>query len=122
MGLAETINAVGPAFFQGSESINTSVGAFANPCFPDLETICDIAIQILEQKAVCQQDPDQDDEDVAPEYQAEYDSVLISSAGDLVASIANTLGADFEPAFRKFFPLIAKYYVSCFTLRVLHIF
>ena len=56
---------------------------------------------------------------MAPEYQAEYDSVLISSAGDLVAAIANTLGADFEPAFRKFFPLIAKYYVSTFPIRVI---
>jgi len=95
MGLAETINTVGPAFF-GTH----------------LETICGIAIQILEQKALCQQDPDQDDEDVAPEYQAEYDSVLVSSAGDLVAAVANALGKDFEPAFQKFFPLISKYYVS----------
>lgn len=93
MGLAETINVVGPALYG-----------------PHLEQICEIAIQILEQKALCQQDPDQDDDDVAPEYQAEYDSVLISSAGDLVASVANTLGADFEPAFRKFFPLISRYY------------
>lgn len=77
----------------------------------DLEEICNIAIQILEQKAFCQQDPDQDDEDEAPEDQAEYDSVLISSAGDLVAALANGLGADFGPAFNTFFPLIAKYYV-----------
>jgi hypothetical protein len=68
----------------------------------------------LEQKALCQQDPDQDDEDVAPEYQAEYDSVLISSAGDLVAAVANALGADFQPAFQKFYPLIARYYVSLY--------
>jgi len=37
---------------------------------------------------------------------------LISSAGDLVAALANALGADFAPAFGTFFPLIAKYYVS----------
>lgn len=76
------------------------------------ETICRIAIQILEQKAFCQQDPDQDETEEAPEDQAEYDSVLISSAGDLVASLANALGADFAPAFNGFFPLISKYYVS----------
>ena len=70
-----------------------------------------MAIQILEQKAICQQDPDQDEDDEAPEYQAEYDSVLISSAGDLVAALANALGVEFVPAFNTFYPLIAKYYV-----------
>jgi len=93
VGLAETINEVGPAFVEGQ-----------------LETICGIAIQILEQKAFCQQDPDQDEEEEAPEDQAEYDSVLISSAGDLVAALAGALGPDFAPAFIKFFPLVAKYY------------
>lgn len=71
-----------------------------------------IAIQVLEQKAICQQDPDQDDDDEAPEEGAEYDSVLISSAGDLVASLANALGHDFSTAFNTFLPLILKYAVS----------
>ncbi|GLB41795.1 putative ARM repeat-containing protein [Lyophyllum shimeji] len=93
VGLAETISKIGPAFVDGH-----------------LETICNIAIQILEQKAFCQQDPDQAEEEEAPEDQAEYDSVLISSAGDLVSALANALGPDFTPAFTKFFPLIAKYY------------
>ncbi|KAG6891210.1 hypothetical protein C0995_008462 [Termitomyces sp. Mi166 len=93
VGLAETINKVGPAFVEGH-----------------LETVCNIAIQILEQKAFCQQDPDQDETEEAPEDQAEYDSVLISSAGDLVSALAQALGSDFTPAFTRFFPLIAKYY------------
>ncbi|KAF5383571.1 hypothetical protein D9615_003515 [Tricholomella constricta] len=93
IGLAETISKIGPAFVEGH-----------------LETICNIAIQILEQKAFCQQDPDQDEDEEAPEDQAEYDSVLISSAGDLVSALASALGPDFTPAFNKFFPLIAKYY------------
>lgn len=66
---------------------------------------------MLQQKALCQQDPDQDEEEEAPDYQAEYDSVLISSAGDLVSALANVLGTAFVPAFTTFFPLIAKYYV-----------
>jgi hypothetical protein len=37
--------------------------------------------------------------------------VLISSAGDLVAAMANALGSDFASAFNTFYPLIAKYYV-----------
>lgn len=79
---------------------------------PDLDPICSIAVQILEQKALCQQDPDQDENDEAPEDQAEYDSILISSADDLVAALAAALGADFAKAFGTFFPLISKYYVS----------
>ncbi|KAF8159659.1 armadillo-type protein [Crassisporium funariophilum] len=93
LGLAETINKVGPGFLQGN-----------------LAAICNIAVQILEQKAFCQQDPDQDEDEEAPEDQAEYDSVLISSAGDLVAALASALGSDFSQAFDTFFPLISKYY------------
>lgn len=99
IGLAETINKVGPVALEGRH-----------------ETVCKIAIQILEQKAFCQQDPDQDETEEAPEDQAEYDSVLISSAGDLVASLANALGADFAPAFNVFFPLISKYYKNTRSL------
>ena len=68
-------------------------------------------MQILEQKAYCQQDPDQDEAEEAPEDQAEYDSVLISSAGDLVAALAGAYGDEFSRAFNTFLPLIAKYYV-----------
>ncbi|KAH7885809.1 ARM repeat-containing protein [Phlebopus sp. FC_14] len=93
VGLAETINKMGPAFIENRT--------------PQL---CTIALQVLGQKALCQQDPDQDENEEAPEDQAEYDSVLISSAGDLVAALANALGPDFAQAFGTFFPLISKYY------------
>jgi importin-4 len=69
--------------------------------------------QIFEQKALCQQDPDQDEEEDILEDQSEMDSVVISSAGDLVAAIANALGNDFAQGFGTFYPLISKYYVSC---------
>lgn len=88
-------------------------------CRTDYDKLCSIAKEILEQKAICQQDPDQDADEEAPEDQAEYDSVLISSAGDLVAAMANALGADFAPAFNTFYPLIAKYYVrDAFPLKL----
>ncbi|PCH44091.1 ARM repeat-containing protein [Wolfiporia cocos MD-104 SS10] len=93
VGLAETINKLGPAFLEGR-----------------LEQIGSMAKMILDQKAMCQQDPDQEEDEEAPEDQAEYDSMLISSAGDLVAALANVLGADFAQAFGTFYPLIAKYY------------
>jgi hypothetical protein len=84
------------------------------PYLLDLQATSAIAVQVLEQKALCQQDPDQDESEEAPEDQAEYESVLISSAGDLAAALANALGHDFGQAFTAFFPLIAKYYVSVF--------
>ena len=65
----------------------------------DLENIGNIAIQILEQKALCQQDPDQDEDEEPLEDQAEYDSVLISSVGVLVAALVTTLLSDFGGAF-----------------------
>ena len=82
----------------------------------DLNDICTIAVQILQQKAPCQQDPGQEDDEEAPEDQAEYDSILISSAGDLVAALASALGPDFSQGFDTFFPLLSKYYVSLFNI------
>ncbi|KAK0218164.1 armadillo-type protein [Armillaria fumosa] len=93
VGFAETLNKIGPALVDGY-----------------LDRVSEIALQILGQKAFCQQDPDQDETEEAPEDQAEYDSVLISSAGDLVSALANVLGADFAPAFGTYFPLISKFY------------
>ncbi|KAF8631861.1 hypothetical protein AX15_002131 [Amanita polypyramis BW_CC] len=93
VGLAEITNKIGPAFTEGN-----------------VEFLCNMAVQILSQKAPCQQDPDQDEAEEAPEDQAEYDSVLISSAGDLVAALANVIGPEFAPAFNDICPLITKYY------------
>jgi hypothetical protein len=59
---------------------------------------------------MCQQDPDQEDEEESEE-QAEYDSVLISSASDLVSTLASALGPDFSQAFGAFMPLLFKYSV-----------
>lgn len=85
---------------------------------PRLDDVCNIAIQILEQKALCQQDPDQDEDDEPLEDQAEYDSVLISSAGDLVAAFATTLCADFVQAFQTFLLLISKLVSIFFSIFV----
>lgn len=111
IGLAETINKLGPAFTENCMYAR-SILRYSAKIISDVEQICNIAIQVLSQKALCQQDPDQDENEEAPEDQAEYDSVLVSSAGDLVAALSNALGPDFAQAFGTFFPLIAKYYVS----------
>jgi hypothetical protein len=77
----------------------------------DLDAICNICVQILEQKSYCQKDPGLEDEEEF-EDQSEYDSVLISSAGDLVAALSSALGSNFSQGFNTFFPLVSKYYVS----------
>ena len=77
----------------------------------DFEELSKIASDVLEQRSTCQQDPDQDEDDVPLDDQAEYDSVLVSSAGDLVAALADVLGPEFEKVFGAFLPSIMKYYV-----------
>ena len=67
---------------------------------------------------MCQQDPDQDEDEESPEEMAEYDSILISSAGDVVAGLANALGQDFSQAFPTFFNLISRYYVSLIVVAI----
>ena len=80
-----------------------------------LDTICTFAIQILQKKAPCQRDGDEDEEEPAaeadvPAEQSEYDALLICSACDLVAAIAKALGGDFKQAINDFLPELAKYY------------
>ena len=104
---------MGPGFLAYSEP-NVAVWVLSPHISPlDLEAICNIAVQILEQKAFCQMDPGLDDEEEF-EDQSEYDSILISAAGDLVAALSSALGSNFSQAFDTFFPLISKYYVSVF--------
>ncbi|KAH9849158.1 hypothetical protein C2E23DRAFT_401906 [Lenzites betulinus] len=66
-----------------------------------------IAVQVLEQKAICQQDHGQD----KYEGSAEYDLILVSSAGGL----GTALNGDFTRGFKQFFALIPKYYMSVYT-------
>ena len=86
--------------------------------FTEVNEVCTLASTILEQKAVCQQDPDQDDTEEAPEETTKCDGMLIASAGDLVAALSITLGASFTLLFQNFNPLIVKYYVSPPTCRI----
>lgn len=114
MALAETLSKVGPAFIETSQSHLSRVPRTDSLAHRFLETneVCTLVATILEQKAVCQQDPDQDESEEAPEETAEYDTMLIASAGDLVAALSTTLGTAFTPLFQTFYPLIVKYYVS----------
>ncbi|KZP01880.1 ARM repeat-containing protein [Calocera viscosa TUFC12733] len=75
------------------------------------EQVASLAISVLDKSHLCQQDTDQ--EETTPEEQiedqAEYDSVLTSSAMDLVAGLAHAYAGGFKTAFPKFLPLIAQY-------------
>lgn len=77
-----------------------------------LKETCENVSSILEGKHVCQNDPDADEDDLPLEEQAEFDSVLISSTSDVIATLASVLGSDFAQMFGSFLPLIAKYTVS----------
>jgi hypothetical protein len=88
--LSEVINTCGPAFLEDDRR----------------EVILTNCKALLEKTAECQQDLDAED-DVD---QSEYDSVVISTAVDVIAAIANVLGAHFVNEFSVFLPLITKYY------------
>lgn len=85
----------------------------------DLNEVCTFTLQILERKALCQQDPDQDEDEEVEGEQAEYESVLIGAALDVVGALAAALGADFSQAFKSFMPAMFKYYVSCSAMILL---
>ncbi|KAI9636830.1 putative importin beta-4 subunit [Dioszegia hungarica] len=89
--LAETMNKCGPALVEGQ-----------------LDQVAHFAVEILEKKAMCQLDPDQDDDNV-DEDSSEYEAALISNAADVFGAMANVLGPDFAQAFGSVLPLIGQY-------------
>ncbi|ODO04783.1 hypothetical protein I350_05393 [Cryptococcus amylolentus CBS 6273] len=90
--LADTMNKCGPAIIEGY-----------------LDEVATFAIEILEKKSLCQQDPDGDDENSADADSSEYEAALVSNAADVFGALATVLGPDFQQAFGQVLPLIAKY-------------
>lgn len=86
-----------------------------NKCGPalvegHLEDIANGAVEILEKKSLCQQDPDGDDEAAGADADSsEYESALISNATDIFGAMAAVLGPDFGQAFGQVLPLISMY-------------
>lgn len=93
--LAESLNKMGPSLILREGRV---------------ESICNSTAEILNGKSLCQQDPDQDDEIEDDVENAEYESVLIQAAGDLVGALATSIGQQFSGPFGTFLPLIAKFY------------
>ncbi|KAL7421107.1 hypothetical protein Q5752_003991 [Cryptotrichosporon argae] len=91
--LADTMNKCGPALVEGR-----------------LDEIATLAVELLEKKAMCQQDPDGDDDAAGVDADSsEYEAALISNAADVFGAMANVLGPDFGQAFGKVLPLISQY-------------
>ncbi|EIW66019.1 importin beta-4 subunit [Tremella mesenterica] len=90
--LADTMSTCGPALVEGH-----------------LDEVATFAIEILEKKSLCQQDPDQDDPDAVDADSSEYEAALASNAADIFGAMALVLGPDFSQAFGSVLPLIAKY-------------
>ncbi|WVR09018.1 hypothetical protein IAU60_006078 [Kwoniella sp. DSM 27419] len=91
--LADSMNKCGPALVEGH-----------------LDEVATFAIEILEKKSLCQQDPDGDDEAVGVDADSsEYESALVSNAADVFGAMATVLGPDFAQAFGQVLPLIANY-------------
>jgi importin-4 len=81
---------------------------------PDVEPLCTHLDLILRRQAPCQLDDEEEAEAAqALGEQSEYDAALISSACDLVGTIATVLGGDFAQLFPTFLPNMAQYYVRC---------
>lgn len=94
--LAETMNKCGPALVEDR-----------------LDEIATYAIEILEKKSLCQQDPDADEDNVDIDADSsEYEAALVSNAADVFGALASVLGSDFAQAFGQVLPLISKYSVS----------
>jgi hypothetical protein len=72
---------------------------------------------ILQRKAPCQVDDEEEAEIAAAGDQSEYDAALISTACDLVGTLATVLGGDFAQLFPTFLPNMAQYYVRAFSCR-----
>lgn len=80
----------------------------------NLEGIAHNLLEIFQKKSICQQafddgDYDEEDDDL------ESESLLITSAGDLVAALCETVGPDFVKYFEVYMPLICKYYKATKT-------
>lgn len=92
--LAECLNKNGPQILKG-----------------EAEKACGFVADILDQKSVCQIDSEaRDDDAAAVEDISEYESVLISSATDLIGAMANVYAQDFIEPLKQLLPKVTKYY------------
>ncbi|KAK9398264.1 importin-4 [Crotalus adamanteus] len=69
-----------------------------------LTDLCRVVREVLEQKVTCQDNEEEEDDD---DDEAEYDSMLIEYAGEMIPILAEATGGDtFAPYFAGFLPLL----------------
>lgn len=83
----------------------------ANGVSSHLDALALQLLEILKKEHVCQCEQE-DMEDISQEDddQAEQDALVINAAADTISALSTVMGPSFSVYFRKFFPLVAKYY------------
>ncbi|ORX93243.1 ARM repeat-containing protein [Basidiobolus meristosporus CBS 931.73] len=76
----------------------------------NLDAIATHILQVLEKKALCQMDQEDEDGLLDEEEQAEHDALLISAASDVIGALSQTVGPEFLQYARVFIPHMKKYY------------
>jgi len=72
--------------------------------------LANILLSVLDRNHVCQIDYDYEGEDPEQLEETEYESIVISSASDVIGSMALVLGEQFKEYFEGFYPSIVSFY------------
>lgn len=91
--LMEALNAVGPVLVASH-----------------IDALCQHILSLLERKATCQIELGEEEIYDPEEDEAELDALVISSAIDLIGSLAQSMAHSFPPFFKHFWPHLSKYY------------
>lgn len=75
-----------------------------------IEILAAHILSLLQKKATCQAEADDEEDVEEDEDQAEYDALVISTTADLIGTLAEALGERFITYFDRFWPFINKYY------------
>jgi len=81
--------------------------ALINDCHKDL---ANVLLSVLKRTHTCQLDYDYEGEDPEQLEETEYESIVISSASDVIGSMALVLGDQFKEYFEGFYPAIVSFY------------
>jgi len=72
--------------------------------------LANILLSVLERNHTCQIDYDYEGEDPEQLEETEYESIVISSASDVIGAMALVLGEQFKEYFEGFYPSIVSFY------------
>ncbi|KAJ1984508.1 hypothetical protein H4R33_004360 [Dimargaris cristalligena] len=116
--LTQALKTMGPALLVykslGAGSADSAADLSASSQSPDanLTALCNELGNILQKKALCQEDDADEDNQLDDEDKQKRDAVLTGGAADVVAALCLVLGPHFTPYFQVFLPFIAGYYTA----------